>query len=311
MKKYLAKLGLAGLIFLVLNVAVATCVTEHHVYRGDQQRLEACLQAQPSVLMLGDSHPAAIEQDHLGAGIHNFARGNDAYFDVLLKLNYCLERRLPVRVVILGVDPHCFSTRKLVLNNKIRSGGILAGPAALADAYGDSTFEAFRICYLYRPLPILNPSNGRLLVEVLTTPVSKPGSPEGGVAGSPRLGAWERLDSEERTRRAQHWYRGNYQEMSPELAEAFRKILKTCREHDILVLAVRFPLEPSLSRMAKASELYDQVDDLLQAEGAPVLDLSEEVSSLSLFEDQDHVNEEGSRLLATRLNSAVKRLIKL
>ena len=248
------------------------------------------------VIIFGDSHADQITEGMLPDGVVNLSFGGDSLKDICLKLEYVLERSNSIRTVILPADYHHFFRYRLVSNNKayVR---IISQQVSFRRLYPSegslplwlehiSRFPAFdNNAYVFTRKKFMTYLRSVFLHKMTAKELD-----------------WKKLSEEGRGMRAQRRSHDQFSEgMSPECMRVFEDILRLCQDHNIKVLAVRYPLTVEYRRAMATSELKEVDDFFRKLDGLNLLDLSALIDDPAFFSSADHVNSLGAGITARKI----------
>jgi len=317
-RQFLSRLAwfVAGLVVLF----VACSAHYAALSRNDNlaRQLELFGAGQPEVLILGDSHAAMnVDMGALGPHYATLAYPGENWREIFLKMRYALETKPTVKLVVIPLDMHMFSSYRgqdLDMTHSMR----------FTKAYRDleSVYESswFQLRYLkslfayYVPLCLgPNWSNYRVLVlDGIQGAISGKG-PEKRIEIDDHGSIFYSdvrtfMDLPEPSRREAARERAVEQLRPPATCEplvhAFDEFLRYCAEHKIAVVGVRYPLT---SEFRAATTGYDLkgVEAIYQARSSSftaMLDYSRSMEGTpKLFRDEDHLTRDGARTFTQML----------
>lgn len=304
MNKFVIKFTLWS-IGLTVIVALLSMVIDPFIYKGYEGNLPELAKKQPETLLMGDSHAWALGQEFLGEKTYNFAYDSDSFFDIYCKLIYCVDHQIPLRTILLECDRHMFSEYRLRTNSEKRTVRLVTR-IVYQDAYSTDLGDYLLNRFVYRTLSALDINNSPLLIGLVKDRVKGWFSPD----ETDSL-TWAMRSEDERSANA--LARLNFQLNQPYTAQlevAFHKILALCKKNGIEVIGVRFPLSVEYRQLLVNQDL-SQVEQIYEASGIPIIDLSDRITDANYFKDEDHLNQAGAdrfcELLLGELDSLQNR----
>jgi hypothetical protein len=261
--------------------------------------------------IMGDSHPMlGINPDSLGKAF-NWAGTSEYYFLTSLKLKHALENgRAAPEMIILPLDLHSFSAQgnALLLNHE------------LDDAFWCSLPEASEITGEERPSGYLRwwltakffPYSGQYYRFVSALRKEEYQFRNDGFTEVEE--DFSRLPISVRRAKAQERFKahfGKYQTIDSLQVNSLRKIAETCRNHNIRLVLVSFPLSLDYADLTEKQESVGQVKKLHQSIAAKetVLDFRNAfLNQPHLFSDPDHLNKTGASALSGLLRTELRKI---
>ncbi|MFZ5940075.1 MAG: hypothetical protein ACOYXB_05830 [Bacteroidota bacterium] len=285
------------LLLIGANIAGYHLISKKAIYK-DYIIQEKKIQTSRSIL-LGDSHSNAIRQVDLDSiGIVNFSYDGDSYFDILSKLEYVLARNKP-DTIYLCVDDHTLSRYRESWMNKGRS--IYYAPYSVyRDYYNYSRFWFAYKKYWQTHLPFFNTKNSKILGAYLLSgnkSQSEHDYRNFNFGSVPKQDRMKRSESRIQT-----------QFPSPEssvfLRRCLQEIIDKCQKNDIALIGLKFPLTSDYLQYLGNQSYH--ADTVLLSRGIAVWDFTYSmVNRDSLFRDQDHVNNIGSKVFIGLLEERI------
>lgn len=275
--KFLRQISLFTLLLTLFNVALFFLISGFYIKDYDEVDLDY------SQYILADSHGIPLGDHTEGHQVHNFSNHSDSYLDMERKLKF-LIRNTEVKRIYLSVDDHTLSPTREKQNNLDRS-------SYYADEDDFSSFDAFlRNKYLNYYCVFLNDRYSLIIKNFMEEELfdfSKWG-------GSRSKSAWEKLSEKEKLHisqeRINHYF--DYQAPSQNMAHALERIILLCREKDIELIGIKFPLTRTYVDLMD-EESY-KADSIFRSYHLPIVDFdSLFLEQDSLFRDMDHLDNGG------------------
>ncbi|MEM7087229.1 MAG: hypothetical protein AAF489_13660 [Bacteroidota bacterium] len=243
-----------------------------------------------STYLFADSHGHQLDTLTEASGIFNFADPSDSYEDMLRKVKYTVAHS-EVKKILLSADVHTMSTYREDNNNLDRS----TIYATRADY--KSSYDQFLQQYLRRYVPLLNGKSRDAILMHLKSLIPRPFNPEL---------TWEEKTTAQRKARARIRANIHFEnsERSEKLEKLIEEIILICRENDIELLGVKFPLTSEY--LAEISGKGYSVEEILTRNHCKVLDFSHLFEGKSeYFRDQDHLNTLGASVFMPVLKKEI------
>lgn len=284
MKRFLKNCVHFGVYLILINIACFFVIktTYYDEYSSFNDSFDTYLFA--------DSHGAQLENTTEAHGIFNFSDPSDSYEDILRKVKYTVAHS-KVKKVLISADVHTMSTYREDNNNLDRS-----TIYASRDDY-KSSYDQFLQRYVRRYIPLLNGKSRDALLMHIKSLIPRPFNPEL---------TWIEKTAEQRTARAKMRSDIHFEtsERSEKLAKLLEEIIEICRENDIELQGIKFPLA-SEYRAEIVGKGYS-VEEILMKHQLSVHDFSAIFEGHSeYFRDQDHLNELGASVFAPILKKEI------
>lgn len=290
MRKFILKLSLFLLLFIILNQLAYYSITYFYSYKAYDEQFSDILLVKPKEIILGDSHPFVLKQEYLGAKMYNFSYLGESVHGWLLKLQFCIKNNIPVKKVYLQLDPHILATYRAKLNRKKQTIHIFDYPS-FQNVYNLSKWEYIKAGPIARYLPLADSYNADLFITKFANWAASK-------AGTTVKTAWPKLNDNARNSAALS--RINQQLYSPydaRMVRSFLLLIELCRKNDIEILGIKYPVSVE-HRKHLADVNVTQVYDLFEKCNLESIDFSERYSDLSCFENSDHLNDNTAREFA-------------
>lgn len=286
MRKFLIKTGLFTTGFIFLNLILYVFVFHDLLY--EKYLVNKNELSKYKIFLLSDSHGVVLEQKSLDyAGIYNFSYGSDSYRDMYFKLNYLIENGIIPGKILLTADDHTLSNYRRHQNNRKRSVWY-ADYKTYSQFYPSGYFTYLLIKYPERFLPMVNPDNAGLFNKQ----VSKVFNTNLWNDDVKRITWLEKKNKKKlSSERKKAQFKDN--DSSEEIAEALIAILDLCKENQIEVTGLKFPLSGTYIRVLEGASYH--ADSVFLKRSVPIRDYQAVfMDNDSLFLDPDHLNHPGS-----------------
>ncbi len=295
MKRFLYKVSLFILGFLLINFLFYYLVARPAIYL---RYLHNSGSADTyNLFLLGDSHAATLKDYPSQCGIFNFAYESDNYLDMYLKTLYISSFAGKGDTILLSADKHTLTDyRKSSVN--------LSRNIVYADYNLNYLREKdrpenpdLRYSPFNRYFPLLNGHFASFYSEYLR--------PFKSVV--PR--DFSKLSKEVKEFNYRSRYESQFQDrnMSESQEYYLRKIISLCREKEIFLIGIEFPISQGYWKYIE--DIPSRAANILKTEGVPVLDLHDQFDRQeSVFHDQDHLNRKGAALFCGSLKAHIKNL---
>ena len=236
--------------------------------------------------LFSDSHGHQLDSLTESIGIFNFSDPSDSYEDMLRKIKYTIVNS-EVKKIIISADLHNLSTYREEQNNLDRS-AIYATKTDYEHPFGQ-----FKERYFRRYVPLLNSKSRDALLLQIKSLIPRTLAP---------VTLWSEKSNKERLadakKRTDIHFDGS--ERSKKMEALLLDIISLCKENNIEVQGILFPLTPEY-RSQENGRGYDAAP-LLSHQNIRILDYSALFENRAdYFRDQDHLNDFGAEAFVRQL----------
>jgi len=216
----------------------------------------------------------------------------------LAKLDYLIPRHKP-DTVFLCVDDHTLSKYRESWMNKERS--IYYAPYSLYKKYyhySGSKFLLKKYGLFY--FPFFNTKNSKVFGAYLISKFHP--APEHNYTNFD----FAKLKEQDRIQRSENRFKTQFpsQESSKLLTHCLNDIIENCKKNHITLIGLKFPLTGEYIKVQ--GDMSYHADRVLQSQGIPVWDFRQSLTGQdSLFRDQDHLNNAGSKVFVGLLQQKI------
>jgi hypothetical protein len=290
MKRFYKELILGLIGVFLLNLIVYTLVIYPEVYKPYEEVLEQTIH---NKVIFSDSHGWSLTKNNSEGkkilnshGITNLSYGSESYFDIYFKLKYLIENDIPVDTIFLSVDAHMLGKLREKSYNKSRS--IKYIDYATYNEFYPMTYGEFLFRkYIKRFLSTFDSNNSKLIQKYLESLISFKQEKE--------LIKWELLDKSEKQKKSLDRFQNFYKKgFSKKLEKALFKIFSLCEKNNINIILVKYPLAPSMEKLEIPKE-FSKSDSLIKNSKYQMLSIDK--LDDDFFDNQDHVNPKGAKLI--------------
>jgi hypothetical protein len=297
------------LIFGLLNWTVSRVYVRKEIAgsrAGRTEREFGRCREQVDTLAVGDSHMASGFDPRFFSGSFNFALHGETYVYNYYKLKRVLKNNPQIRVVLLPLDFHSFSSWR--------------ADRALRDYYWVRYVNYPELGWLSRePLPYIGKyirgrffpylgESSALLGSSVPDEEGRRGQRPETVQGYViKTGNYNKNREEQAVRRVRLHFAQN-RVFDDLLARYFRKILELCAARGAELVLVKFPVsEPYYrlaSRRAAKADVYRRAEEIIRPyRNVRILDFQTSFfdRDRELFDDPDHLNEAGAKILTLEI----------
>ncbi|GAB4419865.1 MAG: hypothetical protein OHK0039_32770 [Bacteroidia bacterium] len=252
-------------------------------------------------LIIGDSHPGALTNDMLGEHTYNLAFGGDGLKENYLKLKYVLERSESVEYLLLTADAQMFGKRRVQSsNNSFLNPYVLK--TGTYEVYGHNA-----VSILADMVPLFNDSYIEYLNKNLQDRIS------GNIAKrnlyeqlrqdhymwSREISPEQRLEFALKTGKSDH--KGV---MADSIQQVYyRKIFDLCAAYGVKVIGVKYPAMREYIAGLEAGPREQLESFFASLPFHAMLDYRDFTQDPLLMKNEDHVNDDGARLLLKRMEA--------
>ena len=284
MKKFIKNIAIFSTLLFSIN-----CILFFIAYTQYYAKYEE-IELDYSAYLLADSRGEPLEKFTEEYGIYNLSEESESYFDMLQKVKFLAEYS-KVQKIIISVDDHTLSPYREKLNNKDRAAFFIV-PNTMRSRmeWLSSRFKRFFV--------LLNPKSRDIIRLYLASLVKNNSPPK----------SWN--DRSEEQRRSHAKNRANLQfrdsEASEQLTLALDDIIQLCKDRDIELVGIMFPLTKEYTSEMNSGS-YGAAE-FARKNGIAILGFRDFYSSKpELFSNQDHLNELGGRRFAKEIAVALGR----
>ena len=283
MKKFIKH----SLLFLLILLGINTIIyfAGRSLYFGDYSNVSTSFRS----YLLADSHGLPLKNLTEKYGVYNFSAGSDSYFDMYRKVVY-LIKNTAVDTIYITADDHTLGEYRENNNNSDRS--VIFSVPDQFDSYYDYVKDRYIKYYIALFQPKLRYIIRSYLVSKLKAALQS-GKQR---SSNNKQSTWQAMDSNERMKFSQRRALTQFPDdkNSVNLEKNLTAIIKLCRQNNIVLIGVKFPLTSEYVKVTANKSYW--ADRVLTLSGYQVLDFSKFYSDNSdYFVDQDHLNETGGR----------------
>jgi hypothetical protein len=307
-KTRLLKTLLFIIIFLIINYFFSSLFLKERLYKSRTFKIDKQLHRvinSLEVLGLGDSHPASGFDPRVFKNGFNFSFAGEKYIYNYYKLKYVIENSKDLKIVVLPVDLHSFSTWGanvflhdfywIKYTNYWELGKLKKRPFRFVWKYIKGRFFPY-IGEFLTVFGIKENKKKRMyrLPRTVNGLIIKRGT------------FFKKRDKETRIRMLIQYYKQKI--FDDTVVVYFKKILKLCKDNDIKLVLVRYPVTKIYYRYAlkKVNEkkYYNKIFKMIENYNNIIfIDLHSMFFKKdgSYFYDSDHMNYIGARKFTKRL----------
>lgn len=290
MKKYFARILLFTFGVILINTVIFFIVKEYY-YKPYENISE--INDNDTVFILADSHGGPLNQNLREHGIYNFSIGSDSYFDMYRKIVF-LKKYHNIKKVIITADDHTLSMYREKLNNKDRSVYFL--DVGDKDFLLSDKISLIKEKYFKRYIPLFNAKTTGIVERYFKSLFKDKRT---------KVYDWATNKNKKRdsVKRAKKQLKGKVS--SENLKACMTEIVEFCKENDINIITVKFPLAKDYLIELNGSNFG--ADKHFAELGIKTYDFTElYIDHDEYFANQDHLNELGGNLFSDELLKIVK-----
>ena len=255
--------------------------------------------------LLSDSHGMPLGNFTENYGIYNFSASSDSYDDMYIKAKYLIKNSAVSRILVT-VDDHTLSPYREKMNNADRS--VIYTDVSDYDSY----YEYLAEKYIKRYIVYFNPKcrsivRGFLKAQIssLISGVKSNGNDEEQPFREEEN--WTSLTTFEQEALAKKRSRDQFpnEKISKPLTKKLEDIIALCRENNIELIGLKFPLTNDYLDVIDDKSFY--ADSIFRSNNIKIHDFKYLFSGNdSVFSNQDHLNKDGGRKFAKILKDTLK-----
>lgn len=287
-------------ILLVLILYALGIPNNEYVQKKDifYNNFEGVKTANAHTIILGDSHAGDIPQDLFPEGVYNFAVDSDSVHDMFVKLIYALKYNPNLKTVILTADYHIFSKYRHKYNNQELMRSFISAKV-YKQIYNEPVgFDP--IGPLLRRYPFFDVKTYVTKRKELLTNFKN--RLERSEKDSDVKSLWFERTVQERLDITHDRIQFQLQDLiHPASVLRYGEIVKLCRQKNIRLIGLRYPLAPIYRDLVKIFDVH-RVDSLYEKfPFDQYIDASDFTADLKHYRDMDHLNRAGSELFVPYL----------
>ncbi|WP_339881228.1 hypothetical protein [uncultured Algoriphagus sp.] len=275
-------------VFIFLGLLVAVNFSLFFLIRGFYIKDYDEVDLNYSSYLLADSHGTPLGDFTENHAVHNFSGQSDSYLDMERKLKF-LIRNTPVNRVYISADDHTLSPTRENQNNLDRS-------AYYTEAHDyASIVQYINEKYINYYCVFMNDRYSLVIKNFIQNELFEV-SKWGGVRSK---SSWEDLSKKDQIAISKDRIKNYFEvpQRSEKMSESLLRIILLCKEKDIELIGLRFPLTKTYVDLLN-EESYE-ADSLMSVYQLPIIDLdSLYLDQDSLFRDMDHLDKKGGEKFA-------------
>lgn len=285
MRKFIRHILIFLAILLVINGIFKIILND--IYFDDYQKVNL----KNKIYLLADSHGNALG-NFKKEEIYNFSAPSDSYYDMKNKLDYLISHS-NIETLLLTVDNHTLSPYRDESNNLDRS-------AHFTSSSDYSNYlEFIKSKYFYQIFVFLDPQYGALLKTYCISFFKKD--------RSSNSISWSSITEVSREEASLERFKKqfSFKKSSSNLREELLEIINFCRENDIQLIGIKFPVSKNYIEL-KNSKNYGS-DNIFREKNIPIIEIEDfKYKDNTLFKDQDHLNAKGAKIFKAELWKLLK-----
>lgn len=301
--RLLFKCLIIGVCFAALNAYVYATSPFFDRQKSYLDKVESYPEKSAKVLIVGDSHPGVFKEEMLNRDTYSIAAGGDGVKECYLKLRYILEHSTRIDTVFLTADAQMFSKRRSQSTNAV----FLHKYSLLLNSL--DVYHQAPLSILAEMVPLFNDNYIEYLNQDLQNIISGKKKEVGleqhlredESLWSTRFTAQKRLERAIATGKADH--RGVMED--PVLPQYYRKIIDLCVARHIRIIGVRYPAMQAYLAQLPAENSLKLEAFLKELPFETILDYRDFSQDPRLYHNEDHLNEDGARLLLRQMETDI------
>ena len=285
MKKYFLRILLftAGVILINTSILLISNKYYFKYYENFPETTD-----KDTVFILSDSHGGPLKQNLREHGVYNFSIGSDSYFDMYRKLIY-LKKNSKIKKIIITADDHTLSMYREKLNNKDKSVHYL--DIEDKDFLLKDKISILKEKYFKRYVPLFNGKTAKIVGKYLIN-----------VFKLKKKVNYDWATNENKLKDSKKRAKTQFKslESSDDLRSCITEIVRFCRENEIDIIAVKYPLAKDY--LIEVNGRNFGADEHFESLGIKTYDFSKlYIDHDEYFANQDHLNELGGQIFAKEL----------
>ena len=249
-----------------------------------------------SILLLADSHGLCLSDNFKKDIVFNFSAESDSYSEMRRKLNYCISKNKNIKTLILTADDHTLSSYREKMNNMDR---LVPFQHFYVEykLYGLKGLKTYFQNFIQYYFVLLNPKAAGFTKRFISGKIQ--GLFRNKLSENSNFN-WE--FQETRMQLAQSRFESQFPdfERSSKLSSDLIGIFQDCKENNIDVIGLKFPITPIYQKIKKGRSYG--ASDFFALHNLKIIDLENSIAdTLGNFQNQDHLTLKGGKLLALKL----------
>jgi len=284
LKRFLIHNAFFFFILVALNAILLLAAKE--LYFGDYREYSL----EYNSYLLADSRGIVLQDLTEKYGVYNFSVESDSYFDMYRKIDF-LSSRNRIDTIYISVDDHTLSPYRETNNNLDRS--VVFTTAEDHDNY----YEFFKARYLEHFVVLFQPKTRSVLRRFIFSEINNALQIIRKTDPVDEIVSWAELSDEERQNSANNRLRDQFPTdiRSDELQQSLEDIINVCRNNNIVLIGVKFPLSNEYNDVLGTTSFG--ADEILRKAGCEVIDYRNVyINHNEYFDNVDHLNDEGCYL---------------
>jgi hypothetical protein len=237
--------------------------------------------------LFSDSRGHKINTNSLG--ICNLSMPSDSYIDIKRKIKFLINNKTEVSNIILSYDEHLFSKYRNNRNNNYKS--IWLKRLSLSDIY--SILFEYRRNYTFDLTRQIFTNTNKKKSEETTTIIKN--------------NFFDILTEHEIKKLTELRLDYQFTGFSEKQNKTFNEIIELCKNNNIQITLIKFPLTKVYINERKKSKVYKNFK-ISKVKPLNIIDLSKSIIELKLFKNVDHLNSEGKQKFIKLLKKEIQKL---
>lgn len=252
-----------------------------------------------NLFLISDSHGDDIEDIPNEFGIFNFSNNSENYIDMYLKIKYLSNKLSSQDTILLTIDNHLLSTSRDLMGEVDKN-------IIYTDDFSDIDPSYMKSRYHYKKylkyMPLCDVDFNKITLKFIYYSLNLH------KMKAPNL-TFSKLDSTMARAACMRRYKFQFSDngRSDKQVKYLKKIIEICREHDITLIGIKFPIA---KRYWDMIEKYDYgADAIMRENNIKIMDFHNLFFDNDIyFKDQDHLNTLGGKLFCQELIARKSKL---
>lgn len=294
MKKFLLS-GFVFLLFIIAFNAVLFFFGKANYYKD----YAAIPDKKFKSFLFADSHGLPLQKFSGNYGVYNFSYASDSYFDMERKINFLLKNGYNVDTVFITVDDHTLSPYRETSNNMERS-----IPYTSASDFS-TPYHYWKESVVRYYIPLFQPKIESIFLAFVKTKIMELIRPKKKSAEEVAAEKdWSKLNQEEKIAQSEKRKKDQFptDASSEKLKNTLKNLIALSKENGFTLVGIKFPLTSTYLQVI-GNNSYG-AEQVFKENQIPVLDYKANYQDQHhLFENQDHLNDEGGKVFSEVLFS--------
>ena len=294
MKTFLKNIAIFTIGFLIINVLIYHFLFKPAIfdkYLFNDNTIESY-----NIFLVSDSHGEFLGNTPSKNKIYNFSNTSENYLDMYLKVQYLTSVLGKNDTILLAVDNHNLSS--------YRNGfGRINENIIYADDFSEIEPSAIQTDFHFKKftkyIPLLQPEYNKSVIQYATRSDSK----------TTKIQRYSSLRPEEKEKALRKRFLEQFENktVSHQQKEYLQKIVTLCKNKNITLVGLRFPITKDYYSMIKENDFG--INDFWKSQDLPIIDMHNMFfANDDYFADPDHLNKIGAEVFCKEIHTRLQEI---